>query len=524
MGFSVTGFPPEPKTIREALNTSEGPHWQAAMEEELRNLQEMHTWEVCELPANRRAIPCMWVFKRKLNADGSIERYKARLVIKGFHQQHLVDYDKVFAPVVRASTVRLFFSIVAAADLVCHMVDISNAFVQGTADKVIFMCQPPGFEDGTGNVLKLLKSLYGLKQAPRVWNQTLTNLLLSIGCVRSQSDGAMFTLCLPSGSLVYLLVYVDDIQIASKNTSDVEHVKQLVLSTFKGRDIGETQFFLQMSVERDRSRRLLVLRQQRHVDQLVQASGLGTACPKSLPMITGIYNDPIGEEITDPAVVSQYRSLVGAVMHISNFTRPDVAFAVSYLARFMHRPTASLFARVQDLICYLKGTASYGLYLGGASPQCPLYAYCDSDYANCREDRRSVTGLVVKCGVGSICWKSAKQPTVSRSTAEAEYIAAGEVAKEVQYVHALAQGMQLDPGCIPIGIDNRAALFLVEDPVSAARTKHIDVVYHHVRERVKCRQMEFEPIATELNVSDIFTKPLAVDTFAKHRSGLGIMP
>jgi hypothetical protein len=135
-----------------------------------------------------------------------------------------------------------------------------------------------------------------------------------------------------------------------------------------------------------------------------------------------------------------------------------------------------------------------------------------------------VTGLVVKCGVGSTSWKSAKQPTVSRSTAEAEYVAAGEVAKEVQYIHALAQGMQLDPGCIPIGLDNRAALFLIEDPVSAARTKHIDVVYHHVRERVKFGQMKFEPIATELNVSDIFTKPLAVDTFEKHRCGLGVQP
>jgi hypothetical protein len=211
-------------------------------------------------------------------------------------------------------------------------------------------------------------------------------------------------------------------------------------------------------------------------------------------------------------------------MHIRNFTRPDLALAVSYLGRLMHRPTASLFARVQDLIWYLKETACYGSYLGGASPQCPLYAYCNSDYANCREDCRSVTGLVVKCGVGSISWRFAKKPTLSRSTTEAEYIAAGEVAKEVQYVHAIAQGMQLDPGCIPIGIDKQAALFLVEDPVSAASTKHIDVVYHHVRERVKCRQMEFEPIATALNVSDIFTKPLAVDIFAKHRSGLGIMP
>jgi hypothetical protein len=476
------------------------------------------------LPAHRRAIPCMWVFKRKLNANGTIERYKARLVIKGFHQQHLVAFDKVFAPVVRASTVRLFFSIVAAEDLECHMVDISTAFVQGDVENDIYMLQPPGFGDGTDLALRLRKSLYGLKQAPRVWNQTLTALLLSIGCIRSQSDGALFTLCLPSGSQVYMLVYADDIQIASKQLSDVQFVKQQILSKFKGRDLGETQFFLQMSVERDRFPRLLVLRQQRHVDQLVQASGLSTAHPKSIPIIVGLYKDPTGEVISDSAVISQYRCLVGAMQHSSNYTRPDIAFAVSYLARFVNCPTRSMFDRVQDLICYLKGTSSFGLYLGGASRKCPLYAYCDSDYAQCPETRRSVTGSVVKCGVGSICWKSAKQPTVSRSTAEAEYFSAGEVAKEVQYIHALALGMKLDPGCIPIGLDNRAALFLIEDPVSAARTKHIDIVYHHVRERVKYGQMAFEPIATELNVSDIFTKPLAVDAFEKHRCGLGVLP
>jgi hypothetical protein len=158
----------------------------------------------------------------------------------------------------------------------------------------------------------------------------------------------------------------------------------------------------------------------------------------------------------------------------------NVAFAVSYLAWFMHRPTASLFARVQDLMGYLKGTASYGFHLGGASPQCPLHAYCGSDYANCHKDRRSVPGLEEKCGVGSSCWKSAKRPTVSRSTAEAGYTAAVEVAKKVQYVHALNQRMQLYPRCIPSHTDNRAALFLVEDPVSEARSKHIDVVYHVV--------------------------------------------
>jgi hypothetical protein len=134
--------------------------------------------------------------------------------------------------------------------------------------------------------------------------------------------------------------------------------------------------------------------------------------------------------------------------------------------------------------------------------------YCDSDYAHCRETRRSVTGLAVKCGVGSVSWKSAKQVTVSRSTAEAEYAAAGEVGNEVQYLHALSQELKFAPGCIPFGIDDAAALFLVQDPVSAARIKHIDVIYHHVRESFKGNQMVFEQIPTDLNVSDMFTKPL----------------
>jgi hypothetical protein len=190
---------------------------------------------------------------------------------------------------------------------------------------------------------------------------------------------------------------------------------------------GLPLFFLQMSFERARSRRLLVLR-QRLVEQLVQAGGLCDAWPKPIPIIPGLYNDPPRAAITDPATLAQYKSLVSALQHLSNYTRPDTSFAVSYHARFMCTPIT----RVKDLICYWKVTSSYGLYLGGSSQHCPLHAYWDSDYANCSETRRSVTGLAFKCGVGSISWKSAKQATVSRSTVEAEYVAAGEVAKEVQ--------------------------------------------------------------------------------------------
>jgi Reverse transcriptase (RNA-dependent DNA polymerase) len=419
--------------------------------------------------------------------------------------------------------VRLFFSVVAAKDLECHSIDIQHAFIQGDLEQEIYMLQPPGYDDGSGAVLLLNKSLYGLKQAPRVWHQTLTAFLLDLGCVQSPSDGAMFTHSSPRGD-VFLLLYVDDIQIASSLLSDVLDLKRHLLAKFPGRDLGETSFFLQMAVQRDRQRRVIVLRQQRHIEKLADMASLSSAWPVNTPMISGVYRDPVGATITDSTALTQYKSLLGALMHIANYTRPDVSFAVSYLARFATTPTTDKFARVLDVIKYLNGTSSFGLYLGGTAVECPLYAYCDSDFAACTATRRSVTGYVVKCGIGSVVWKSARQPTVSRSTAESEYIASGELAKEVQYIHQLACQFGLQPGAIPVGCDNSAALHLIADPISAARTKHIDIIYHHVRERVKMHQMQFFGVPSRYNCSDIFTKPLDRTLFEEHRCSLGVHP
>jgi hypothetical protein len=229
------------------------------VEKELNALVDMSAWDLCPLPNNRSALPCKWVFKRKLNADGSIERYKARLVIQGFRQRYGIDYVDVFAPVVRASTVRWFFSLVASADLECHTIDIKNAFIQSTLDEEIYMLQPPGYGDGSRKVCRLRKSLYGLKQAPRVWNQLLTAHLQSLGFCQCLTDGALFVLQSDKLGLVLVLVYVDDIQIAGKSLESVRSVKSLLLTKFPGTDHQETTYFLQMSVCRDRANRTIVL-------------------------------------------------------------------------------------------------------------------------------------------------------------------------------------------------------------------------------------------------------------------------
>jgi hypothetical protein len=141
------------------------------------------------------------------------------------------------------------------------------------------------------------------------------------------------------------------------------------------------------------------------------------------------------------------------------------------------------------VIGYLKGTAGFGLHLRGKEESCPLREYCIADSASRVTTLRSITGYVVQCGIGSIAWRSVKQPTVCRYTAESEYMAAVEVAKDIDNVHALATQFGLQPGCIPAGIDNAAALRLIDESASMSRTKHIDIVHHHIRERVNSGQM-----------------------------------
>jgi hypothetical protein len=300
---------------------------------------------------------------------------------------------------------------------------------------------------------------------------------------------------------------VDDIQIAAQQVSTVEELKQKLLSKFPGRDLGQTQFFLQMSIVRDRSRRVVALKQQRYIEKLVKDAGLDTAHPLTLAMITTIHRDARGALIEDPDAINQYKSLLGALMHIAN-TGPDIAFSVSELARFANAVITDKFARLVDVIKNLHGTADWGLYLGGETAHCPVYAYCDADWAACPDTRRSVSGYLAMCGLGAIAWKSTRQPTISRSSAEREYIAASEIAQEQKYTHQLAAQFGLTPGCVAAGCDNNAAMSLVAGPISTAATKHIDIIYHHVRQRVQMQQMHFVGIPIRFNTSDVLTKPL----------------
>ena len=264
----------KPQTFEEAMQSSDAEQWSLAMNEEIASLQANSTWVLVEEPQGVKSIPVRWIFKKKLGAQGNIERYKARLVAKGFMQREGLDFNEVFAPVSKHTTLRTLLGMVASQDLELHQLDIKTAFLNGELEETIYMQQPRGYEEGSTNTVCLLKkSLYGLRQAPRAWHTRLKQELEHMGFTASEADPGLYTAHYKHTS-IYLLVYVDDILIAAKTQEAVDHVKARLTAAFDVRDLGPAKYFLGMSLDRDRHRQTLKITQERLATELVHRHGL----------------------------------------------------------------------------------------------------------------------------------------------------------------------------------------------------------------------------------------------------------
>ena len=242
-------FLAEPSSYRTALAD---PNWRSAMEAEVQALHENATWTLVPRPHGQNIIGCKWVYKLKQHADGSIDKYKARLVARGFTQQYGIDYMDTFSPVVKPATVRLVLSLAVSRDWHLRQVDISNAFLHGVLTETAYMQQPPGFQDSQhpDYVCKLQKALYGLKQSPRAWYSRLSERLHQLGFTPSAADTSLFIFC-RDGVTIYMLVYVDDIVIASSTNIAAESLLHQLKLSFPVKDLGPLNYFLGIEVTRN---------------------------------------------------------------------------------------------------------------------------------------------------------------------------------------------------------------------------------------------------------------------------------
>lgn len=393
--------------------------------------------------------------------------------------------------------------------------DVNNAFLHGDLNEEVYMALPPGFQSTKPNqVCRLLRSLYGLKQASRQWNAKLNAALLHIGFTQSKSDPSLFTRGKDT-SFIALLVYVDDIIVASARLDLIQELKQFMDSTFKIKDLGNLSYFL--GIEAHQSTEGLNICQRKYALEILNEAGFLACKPAHTPMAQGVklaHGD--GTPVDDP---SSYRRLVGRLLYLTA-TRPDITYAVQQLSQFVDAPTDKHLSAAHRVLRYIKASPGQGL-LYPSNTDLHLQMFSDSDWATCPETRKSITGYCAFLGSALISWRSKKQVTVSKSSSEAEYRALASAVCEVQWLIYLLQDLQVTmvrPATI--FCDNKSAVAIAENHVFHERTKHIDIDCHIVREKLSQGLIKLLSVSSSNQVADGFTKPLPAPAFQSFKSKL----
>lgn len=500
----------EPRSYREAMRSPNAPKWRKACDEEMQSQLSNGTWKLIVRTDKMRVIKCIWVFKLKRNELGEIVRWKARLVIQGFRQEYGLDYFETFSPVAKMSSVRVVLAVSAALDLELVNVDIDVAFLNADVDEEIYMTQPEGYAkkspDGKEYVCKLLKSLYGLKQSPRNWWQHIDKLLKSMGFIPSSADPCVYIKTFPDGSILIVVLYVDDLIIAGSSMKIINDFKAELAKHYKMKDLGELTWILGMHITRDRENRTLEIHQSAYIDQMLERFGMADCYTESVPALEPL---PRRDATSGGKPDKTYMSLVGALLWSAMISRPDVAFAVQVLGRYLQASGPEHMSAAKRRLRYLKGTRDRGIKYGGKGNDLTLVGYSDSDHAGDKDTRKSTTGYVFVLNGGPVSWGSRLQDTVAASTSEAEYMAACAAAQEAIHLRQLLKDLGLEQKkATVIYEDNNAAIAWSENPLGARRAKHIDVKYHFVRERVAMGQIKLDYIASANQLADLFTKPL----------------
>lgn len=492
------------------------PRWQAAMQEEMDSIHTNATWTLVELPADKNAISCRWVYKVKPGSHGQPSRYKARLVARGFEQKEGVDCLETFAPVVRWETIRILIAIAVHLNWPIHQLDVLTAFLNGILEEDVYMYQPLGFiRKGTEHlVCKLQKSLYGLRQSPRAWYARLHAALLAWQLIQSHSDPNLYFAHMGKDTIA-LLVYVDDILVTGSSLPLITKLKNHLHSTFRTNDLGPLQKYLGIQFDRDSNG--LRMHQSEYAFSILRLFNMENCTPSHTPLPEGLT---LSEDTNSPSVDAKiYRMLVGKLLFLTK-TRPDISHAVSVVSRFMQHPQEVHLQAAKHVLRYVRRYPNLGLFFKKGEENC-LRGYTDADYGQDIDDRISVGAYIFFIGNSPISWNSKKQSNTSRSSCESEYRALAQCSCEATWIRRLLQELNiLDHKPTSLFCDNQSSIKLSYNPVFHERSKHFEIDYHFTRQKVEDNTIRVEFIPSQEQPADILTKPLGRTKFEECRNKL----
>jgi hypothetical protein len=485
------------------------PAWQEAMKEEIHMIEKNHTWELVDRPADKNIIGVKWIFRTKLNADSSINKFKARLVVKGYAQVYGVDYSDTFAPVARMDTIRLLLAVAAHKNWKVFQMDVKSAFLNGDLQEEIYVEQPAGFvvQGEEDKVYMLKKALYGLKQAPRAWYGRIDDYLTGFGFQKSLSELTLYVKKIDDDVLIVSL-YVDDLLVTGSNLQQIERFKQDMMQAFEMSDLGLMSFFLGMEIKQ--SRGVIFIGQEKYAKEILKKFQMENCKPTATPMN---QKDKFSKEDGTARVNEEkYRSLIGCLLYLTA-TRPDILYATNLLSRFMHCPSELHMRAAKRILRYIKGTCSFGVKF----MQCKtlkLHGFSDSDWGGFIDDMKSTSGFCFNLGSTIFSWSSKKQSIVAQSTAEAEFIAATAAVNQALWLQKLLRDLHMEEEeATEISVDNQAAIAISNNPVFHGKTKHFNIKLYFIREVQKNGDVKLLYCRTEDQMADLFTKALPANRF-----------
>uniref|UniRef100_A0AAV1TX81 Reverse transcriptase Ty1/copia-type domain-containing protein n=2 Tax=Peronospora matthiolae TaxID=2874970 RepID=A0AAV1TX81_9STRA len=369
--------------------------------------------------------------------------------------------------------------------------DVVTAFLYGVMKEKVYCVIPEGVEmDGDFDCLELVKAIYGLKQASRVWNETFDEFVCSIGFEASAFDPCLY-IKVVDGHCVLVLVYVDDVLVTGSSLELIAQTKNDLKTRFEMTDSGKSLW-----------------------NGGVQ--GCGESCGRQLSTDVKQHCEQDRCSI---------REAVGALMHLTTATRPDIAFAVGYVSRFMENPQEEHWVAVKRIFRCLQGTKTHGICYK-PSARIDFRRYSDADWAGDLTDRKSTSGYTFMLLGAPVSWGSKKQPSVSLSTTEAEYIALSLAIQEGKWIHGLlceiVMAANEEGPELMIHEDNQSCIKMTKNPVNHGRAKHIDIKYHHIRDEVKRGEVKLKYCETAVMLADIMTKGLHGPRHKEMTTALGI--
>ena len=502
MAFNLT----IPQSYEDVVKSKYRNKWENAMKEELKTIESRDVWDIVDRPKNQKIITSRWVYSVKNNVDGSIKRFKARLVAHGHKQRMGIDYDSnTYSPVVDFSLIKLFFVMLVIVLGWKHQhYDVKCAYLYSPLDENIFMEMPIGYLDYavSDKVLKLKKSLYGLKQSGKNWHNHLTKSLLSLGFTQSS-----YCPCLFISYKCVIICYVDDLAVFCEDDQYLNNVYLSLSSLYEIVNLGPITKILGVQFQNINGQ--IFMHQHAYIEKLIKNFPVDLTVPVYTPMEVGLDKNLLAAK---DAGDYPFKELLGSLLFLANRTRADILFPVIFAAQFSSRPNLNHWRLLLRILKYVCLTRHYCINLSTAINS-DFVMFTDASWATAADSRRSISGFIWSIGNVFLGWRSCTQKCIAKSAMESEYVALDAAATEAFWLsNVLNECKFLFSKVIPLVLcDNQAAICFSERNAINNRTKHIDVRYNYVKNLVEENCIVLKYVSTQLNVADMLTKPLLKD-------------